>query len=223
MRTVFALAFVAAAGTASAQLDVTEIYPGLSGEDGTNDWFEITNTGVGPLDTGTLFWDDDGPNQADGSFLDSFVLQPGESAVFLIADSLTDLEDDSVQNAAPDVVTQFRNVWGQVANVGITNGGGGLSQDGDSVNLSLDGGLTFPIVAAFDGSFANTGATIELLGSPVLSQDGVNGAYISTPFFNDNIGVNDTYTLAGSPGVIPAPASIALLALGGAGLVTRRR
>ncbi|MEO1535989.1 MAG: hypothetical protein AAFS11_10605 [Planctomycetota bacterium] len=225
VRSAIVASFVALAGTTAAQgFAVTEIFPGITGEDGTNDWFEITNTGAVALDTGTLFWDDDGPNQADGAFLDSFVLAPGESAVFLVADSLTSIEDDSPQNNAADVITQFTNVWGNVANVGITNGGGNLSQNGDSVNISADGGLTFPVSAVFPSGFANSGATVDFVsGSPVDSVLGVNGAFVSNGFFNDNIGPGDGYTLIGSPGVIPAPASAALLGLGGLAAARRRR
>ncbi|MEO0629904.1 MAG: PEP-CTERM sorting domain-containing protein [Planctomycetota bacterium] len=223
IRNAILASFVAAAGTTAAQVSVTEIYPGISGEDGTNDWFEVTNTSGANFDTGNLFWDDDGPNALDGAALESFLLAPGESAIFIIADSLTDIGDDSPQNNAADVVTQFTNVWGNVANVGITNGGGNLSQDGDSVNLSFDGGLTFPINVEFPTGFANTGATIDTTSGFADSVVGVNGAYVSNPFFNDNIFTGDGFTLIGSPGIVPAPASAALLGLGGLAAARRRR
>ena len=219
MRNAFVLTAAFAAGTASAQVQITEIYPGISGADGTNDWFEVTNTSGASFDTGNLFWDDDGPNQLDGGALDSFILAPGESAVFLIADDLTDVTDDvNFSNA----ITEFESVWGVIPNVGITNGGGGLSQNGDSVNLSLDGGSSFPISLVFGSGFANTGATIDSTGALADSVLGVNGAYQSNSFFNDSIGdANDQFSLIGSPGTIPTPASVALLGLGG--LVAGRR
>ncbi len=221
IRSAIVASFVALAGTTVAQVQITEIYPGITGEDGTNDWFEITNTSGANLDTGTLFWDDDDPDQADGATLDSFMLAPGESAIFLIADNLGDVTDDVNFS---NVITEFESVWGAIANVGITNGGGNLSQNGDSVNISFDGGLTFPVNAAFGSGFANTGATIEFFGSPADSVLGVNGAFESLPFFNDNIGdANDQYTLIGSPGIVPAPASAALLGLGGLAAARRRR
>jgi len=221
MRNVFVIAAAFAAGSASAQVQITEIYPGITGEDGTNFWFEVTNTSGANFDTGNLFWDDDSPNQLDGSALDSFVLAPGESAVFLIADDLTDVTD--TVNFS-NTITEFESVWGSVVNVGITNGGGGLSQNGDSVNLSFDGGLSFPISLVFGSGFANSGATIDSTGAPTDSVLGVNGAYQSNSFFNDNIGdVNNQYSLIGSPGTVPAPASVALLGLGGLAAARRRR
>ena len=59
---------------------VTEIYAGISGEDGTNDWFELTNVGSMPGDTGTLFYDDESADILEAGQLDSFILAPGESA-----------------------------------------------------------------------------------------------------------------------------------------------
>jgi hypothetical protein len=221
IRSAILVSIAAMAGSASAQgFAVTEFYVGITGEDGTNDWFEITNTGAGVLDTGTLFWDDDAPTLASGGQLDSILLQPGESAVFLIANTLTSLEDSSAQNAAPDVITQFTNVWGPVANVGITNGGGNLSQNGDSINF-LDGLGSVILSVPFVGANVSGTATTDNVSGFALSQVGVNGAYVSNGFFNDNIGPGFGYTLIGSPGVIPAPASAALLGL--AGLTAARR
>lgn len=219
-RNAITAALIAISGTAAAQsVSITEIYPGISGEDGTVDWFEITNTGAANLDTGTLLYDDDGPNQLDGGALDSFILAPGEVAIFLISDDGAP-SDDLLFGTA---VEEFLAIWGNVANVGLTNGGGNLSQDGDSVNISTDGGLTFGTTAAFGFAFANSGATIDTTGAFANSVVGVNGAYVSNTFFNDNIGPGDGYTLIGSPGVIPAPASAALLGLGGLAAARRRR
>lgn len=224
-RTPFALAAViAAAGTAHASFEVTEFYAGVTGEDGTNDWFEIYNPGPGAVDTGTLFWDDDSPNASDGATLDSFTLQPGEIAIFLVADSLSDFGDDSAENAAADVIEQFRNVWGNVPNVGITNGGGNLSQNGDSINLSTDGGTTFPFNLPFAGSDTDNSATTDNVSGLTLSSVGVNGAYVSNPFFNNNIGgAEERVTLVGSPGLIPTPGTAALLGLAGLAAARRRR
>lgn len=232
MNTLFttgAVALIAVAGLAQAQsFEVTEVYPGISGEDGTNDWFELVNTGAGVLDTGTLFWDDEGPSAASGGQLDSFLLQPGEIAIFVIAPNLTAFEDDSPENAAADVIEQFRNVWGNVANVGITNGGGNLSQNGDTINLSIDGGLTFPFSLTFGNAFANTGATIDNVAGLTDSVVGVNGAYVSNSFYNNNDpfgtgNLSEQETLIGSPGVIPTPGAAGLLGLAGLAAVRRRR
>ena len=57
-----------------------------------------------------------------------------------------------------------------------------------------------------------------------MSVLGVNGAFASETFFNDNLGLpNNEATLVGSPGVVPAPGAAALLALGGLVGARRRR
>ncbi|MEZ6234344.1 MAG: lamin tail domain-containing protein [Phycisphaerales bacterium] len=214
MKTVVCLAALAAvAGVASAQLSITETYIGIDGEDGTEDWFEVTNVGAAAIDTGNFFYDDVNPTLANAGQLDSFVLNPGESAVFLIASN-------------PTTLAQFASVWGAVGNVGLTNGGGGLGQGGDEVNLLDAGGVV--VDALIYGAPLSSGTfTIERLGggSPTLSALGVNGAYESNVFTNTTLGTapNFEWTLVGSPGVVPAPASAALLALGGLVGVRRRR
>ncbi|NER06295.1 MAG: hypothetical protein F6K17_28795 [Okeania sp. SIO3C4] len=214
MKSIAAIALLAAAGSAFANFQVTEIYAGISGPDGTNDWFEVTNTGINAFDTGTLFWDDDNPNAGQGGQLDSFILQAGESAVFIINE-----EFDAT------LVTEFEALWGSIDNLGFTNGGGNLSQNGDSINISIDGGTTFTTTVAFDGSFANSGATIDTLNAFADSVIGVNGAYESNPFFNDNDlgGADETATLIGSPGAIPAPGAAVLAATAGLAAARRRR
>lgn len=210
-------------GLTAQDFVITEIYPGITGEDGTRDWFEVTNAGIMPIDTSTLFWDSGSPGVLSGAFLQGFVLDAGETAVFLIADDLGDVADPT---RFSDVIDEFRAVWGPIANVGITNGGGAdLDENGDSVSLSADGGLTFPVTVAFGGGFADSGSTIDVAsGTPTASVLGVNGAFRSFSFFNSSIGdANDRYDLIGSPGVVPAPASAALLGLGGLAAMRRRR
>ncbi len=209
------LALVGAVGTASADLLITEVYAGITGEDGTEDWFEVTWTGAGTFDTGILFYDDESADPTVNAPLDSFVLNTGESAVFL-------------QDGDAAAITTFLDIWGPVANVGIAAGGGGLSQNGDGIFL-FDGNLPGANViasVAFDGSFANSGATIvfDAAGNASSAMLGVDGAYESAMFFNDNIGGDDNMiSLIGSPGVIPAPGAVALLGLGGLVAGRRRR
>lgn len=212
MNRFFALAgALAVASSAHAQLSITEVFVGLPGPDGTEDWFELTNVGIDPIDTGAFFYDDVSADILDAGQLDSFLLNPGESAVFLVTGNSDDL-------------VPFNDIWGPVARVGLTNGGGGLSQDADTVNLLLGDGSVVDFLA-YDDSLVSTEATMERLPGDAtrISVLGENGAYESNPFFNDDIGQPPEFlvTLVGSPGVIPAPGSLALLGL--AGLVAKRR
>lgn len=206
------LALVGATGTASADLLITEIYAGVTGEDGTEDWFEVTWTGAGTFDTGTLFYDDESADPTVNAAMSSFILNTGESAIFLI-------------DAGDAEVLTFQTVWGSVDNVGFTTGGGGLSQNGDSVFV-FDGntaGANEIASVAFDGFSGTATLEFDAAGNSSISQIGVNGAYASNPFFNDNIGgANNEIFLIGSPGAVPTPGAVALLGLGGL-LAGRRR
>jgi len=212
MKTAFSVAAVAAlAGLASGQLSITETYMGIDGEDGTEDWFELTNIGAGVIDTGAFFYDDVNPTLANAGQLDSFLLNPGESAVFLITSN-------------PATLAQFAAVWGSVARVGKSNGGGGLGQGGDEVNLMDNTGAVLDSLIYTAANYSPT-STLERLGggSPVLSTLGLNGAYQSFNFTNTTLGAAPGFewSLIGSPGIVPAPASLALVGL--AGLVAGRR
>jgi len=199
---------------AAGDLQITEIYTGISGEDGTADWFELTNLGDMAIDTGDFWYDDQSADINDGGQLDSIVLNPNESAIFLISDN------------DPQEIVDFVNVWGLVTNIGFTNGGGGLGQGGDTVNI-LDGLNT--VVEAQFVDFDGLGGfleTVEVLNdTSALSVLGQNGAYESNPFFNDNIGQDPDFmvTLVGSPGLIPEPTSLALVAMGLIATIGRRR
>lgn len=208
---------VAATGTASAQWAVTEVFTGLSGEDGTQDWIEVTWLGAGTGDTGSLIYDDSNPNVGNAGTLDSFVLGTGESAVFLLD---TVAVDDLL---FADAITEFEAIWGVTGNIGYTNGGGALGQGSDSANIGVDNAGSFDTIASLSYSAGGQLETTQQLGGTVsLSVLGQDGAFESNPFFNDNLGLpGDTATLVGSPLAIPAPASIALLALGG--VIARRQ
>ncbi len=202
------------ASVASADVYVSEIYGGLSGEDGTNDWFEVTYNGAGTFDTGSLFYEDDSADPTNAGAMTSFILSSGESAVFVLGADATDL-------------ATFTSIWGAVANLGSATGGGNLGQSGDGVFL-YDGnsaGATLVTSQSFTGDHNTTFATWEFdaMGNAQYSVDGVNGAYTSASFFNDNLGLpNDEAALIGSPGAVPTPGTVALLAVGGL-VGTRRR
>lgn len=220
-RKLLAATLLAAAPLGNAAADplfrVTEAYTGVSGEDGTPDWFEVTNFGDTAGDTGGLLYDDSGPNLGDAGTLSSVSLAPGASGVFLIEGELTDVAD-------------FNAIWGSGIVVGTTSAGGGLGGSNDEVNLAADVGGVFTILDTL--AYAETGGR-QTLSDPTgegpvgLSGLGQPGVYESNPFFNDNANVggptNNLTTLFGSPGVVPEPASLALVGLGGLALRGRRR
>jgi hypothetical protein len=208
---------IAQAGTTNVQ--ITEAFVGLSGEDGTQDWFEITNLGAAAIDTSMFWYDDDSASVADGGQLGSFMLGAGESMIFLISDDNGAVDDVAYTSA----IEEFQAIWNYSGQIGITNGGGGLGQSGDSIFLLL---ADNSVVTSQDTPGALSGglATIDTFGSPMLSTLGVNGAYESISFFNDNLGVpGDMVSLIGSPGSVPTPGAIALLGLGGLMGARRRR
>jgi len=222
MRYAITLATIAIAGTvASADLSITEVYAGLSGEDGTVDWIEVTNTGLTSIDTGSFYYDDESASIEDGGMLDSLMLGAGESAIFLVSDDNEASDDINFISA----IAEFNSIWGYSGLIGLTNGGGGLSQNGDAAYLlsGTAGSEVIESAAMFNGDFANMGATMDFVsGSAALSILGVNGAYESSAFFNDNLDLpGNQATLIGSVGTVPTPASASLIAF--AGLVSTRR
>lgn len=215
MKSIAAFALLAVAGTTFAQnIQITEAYTGLSGPDGTEDWIEITWFGQGTLDTATLAYDDSSADFAVAGVLDSFILNTGESAVFLV-----DTNDASA-------VAEFTSIWGTGINVGLANGGGALGQGGDTITI-FDAN-TQDILLSVDSPAALSGnlPTIEYVnGVAQASVNGVNGAYNSATFVNENFGFpNDEVFLIGSPGsAVPAPGAAVLAAAAGLAAARRRR
>ncbi len=224
MRYALTLAALGATSAmASADLAITEVYAGMSGEDGTIDWIEVTNMGTSAIDTASFWYDDESMSIDDGGQLDSIILNAGQSAIFLVSDN-DEASDDATFSSA---ITEFNTIWGYTGLIGLTNGGGNLSQNGDGAFL-LSGTAGSEVVeasASFGSGFANMGATIDFTsGSAVLSALGVNGAFESNAFFNDNLGLpGDQATIIGSVGAIPTPGAMSLLALGGLVGARRRR
>ncbi|MFG0246387.1 MAG: hypothetical protein ACF8MF_10120 [Phycisphaerales bacterium JB052] len=218
--TIAAIAGFGAIATAGpAALQITEAFVGLSGEDGTQDWFEVTNISNSTIDTGNYWYDDDSATVADGGQLDSIMLGAGESMIFLVSDDNSASDDDTYSSA----IEEFQSIWNYSGLIGLTNGGGGLGQSGDSIFLLL-GDDTVLTSQEVPGALSGALSSIDFVNGPALSTLGVNGAYESNAFFNDNLGLpNDSATLIGSPGSVPTPGSVALLAIAGLTGARRRR
>lgn len=202
---LFALAGVAT--LAHADLMITEVYAGVSGEDGTGDWIEVVNTGNSAIDLGDFAYEDESAVSGGQSPIASLVLGAGEVAI-IMAD-----EDASS-------IAEFQSVWNYNGLITHTNGGGGgLSQNGDTVNL-ID--IMSQSIAA-SAPFTTTGgafSSIDFVGTPTLSLF-VDYAYESNQFFDED--TMQFRTLFASPGIIPAPGAMALLGLGGLVGARRRR
>ncbi len=203
---------------ASPDLKITEIYAGLDSEDGTEDWIEITNLGDAAGSVAGLQLDDE--SNASLVPLTDATLQPGESVVVLI-----DVEDQTPAEA----IAEFESIWGTGINVIVSATNMALSQGSlgdpnkETIRL-LDIGDTVTDVMSYDGVGPSTFNTLEdpdgTLFKPTDSILGLNGAYESNPFYNS--AVDGMVTLIGSPGVVPEPAALGLMGIGGLTLLRRR-
>ena len=187
---------------------VTEVWVGLGGgrPDGTHDWIEVTNTGSTPIDTAGLSYDDENPSFADANELDSIILGPGESAVFLL-----DINGD---NPLFDTsIEEFLSVWVpfDAPLVGDAGFADKLSTGGDEANLfNLETGQIVDTLA-YSGSIADQFFTIERVGEAAsdvrMSVLGENGAFESQMYFDEDTGNpavdsnGNLIILVGSPGV----------------------
>ena len=203
----------------NADIIVSEVQAGGSGAVYGADWFELTNTGNS--DVSLVGWriDDSSNTFAAGSeFRGITSIAAGQTVIFL--------EGNAAGSTDATIQTAFINAWfGGVAPAGFVNGfyggsGLGLSSAGDAVNIFDNtqvkvAGVTFG-ASTVGFSFDNTaGLNNSIINT--LSSVGVNGAFTSS----NGIEV-------GSPGVqsisaVPEPTSIALLVVGSAGLLARRR
>lgn len=187
---------------------VTEVWVGLGGgrPDGTHDWIEVTNTGVGVIDTSDLAFDDENPSFTNANVLDSVLLGPGESAIFLL--------DVAGDNPMFDTsIEEFLSVWVPfdpdfVADAGFADK---LSTSGDEANLFNRSTGAIVDTLTYPGGLADTVATIERTGeSPTdvrMSVLGENAAFESQVFFDEDTGQlavdpsGNFLILVGSPGI----------------------
>lgn len=199
---------------ASYSLEITEVYSGISGADGTSDWIEVTNAGDTDW-SGTMYYDDDSADPTKEDDLGGIsTIAAGETVIILVS-----WEDD--YSAAEDAIAGFETIWGTSSvQIGYINGGSGLG--GSDAAYLFDGCTeTATTLASATYSYSGTNETMVISAdgtwSSELAVDGVMGAYESNVFYDDT----EAKTLIGSPGVVPEPATLALLGLGT--LVLRRK
>ena len=154
---------IASPAWAAFNLQISEIWPGnATGENLTDDWFEVTNLGDMPWTSGDgiLFYDDDSadPTTADQLF-GIETIAPGESVVFV----------DGNAGTGGLNLTVWHNVWdGPLASAGRavpqvgSYEGAGLGQGGDAVSLFLDA----------DGGAVAAGDVIDIASYPDANASG---------------------------------------------------
>ena len=215
--------------SANAQLLITELRTKSNAN--PEDYFEITNLGVASVDITSWQFDDESPSIANAAPLTGITsIAPGESVVFFQLDENDPL--DPAYDPAGELAS-FRSLWGGLAGVQVGyHGGAGLGK-GDEINifdaadnivLTQAYGMTSPnqthagdwAANNTDGSdIYETESAIWVPGtSPaqfVLAEDGVYGSFANG---------DGEY---GSPGIVPEPASIALMLMGSVMVAARRR
>ncbi len=179
--------------TPAAELVITEIFPGQSGDDLTEDWFEIRNIGNAPWVAGvdsTLFYDDESADPADAVPVQGIeTILPGATAVILLTDTPAD-------------TLTFIDIWSPVIDLtGVEIGfadGSGLGGGGDAVTLwAGDPNTTMPIdMAAYPDTDLFDGQSYDVDLQEFSVVGNANGAVETLAQGGDNMEVPNI----GSPG-----------------------
>jgi hypothetical protein len=216
-KSLAAVAAIAAAfaGSAQAQVRITEVAPWSSGNSPVAaDWFEVTNFGASAVNISGWKVDDNSNSFGSSLLLNGITsIGAGQSVIFI---------DGNATTAASFVNNWFGGTAPAGFQIGTYSGAGiGLSTNGDAVNLyngsgALQANVSFGASAAV-GPFAtfdnSIGANNALLST--LSVVGINGAY--------SVGAG---TEIGSPSAVPEPETYAMLLAGLAlisGIARRRK
>ncbi len=205
MRSAILAATVIAAGSASAQIQITEWAYSVEG----GEFVEFTNVGGVAIDMTGWSYDDSNPVAGTLDLSAFGLVQPGESVVIT----------EATESA-------FRINWNLAASVKVIGEYTNNLGRGDQINL-FDAGATLVDVLTYgDQDFVGSIRTQEVSGNPIsaaaLGADDVYQWQLS--FVGDSYGSYTALTgEIGNPGSfnIPAPASAALMGL--AGLVAGRR
>lgn len=214
---------------AAADFKITEVYTGVDGEDGTTDWFELTNFGDTTGNIGSYYYDDSPPDPTHDFVLPNFDVAPCESVIVLI-EGLDDPGTPDVNEEAVNIA-DFYAFWGLTpadVQVGATDGGS-LGGSGDGAFVFDNNLIISNLIDSLEYTPASYGqiGTIEDAhgtGPLTISSLGVHGAFESAGLAFD--APNEAH-LIGSPGInicnVPEPTSVVLMLLGLAGLLSIRR
>jgi MYXO-CTERM domain-containing protein len=224
------VAGLAVAGSAQADVIITEIFYNLRGsEGGLTEWIEVHNTGSSAVDMSGWVYGDSQDNTFAPGLPSGSVLPAGGTAVIVgqTASAFQGIWSASVLvfSTGSALVTLANSPSATNETVVIQDA---LGNTIDSVNFEdatngwpdLTGeGFSFVIVPTNPGAL--TAAGNDIGSNWAIASVGVFGAYEALTL---NPGIsNATLKDVASPGVIPTPGAAALLALGAVAGVRRRR
>lgn len=220
MRTLAIAALAAAAGSANADILISEILGSTGGSD--LEFIELVNTGAAPVDISgwsVELWDSDFASLGSSDGASPYFVPGGTTlapgAVFTFSNALSDAGFGIIPDAAlPANAVENSSYTAVLADAGSSLIDAVFVSDGDVDDIANRGGSAISaLTVGPDGSFLPAG----------FARTDVSGGFAILEFSNDNRG---SFTLeSGTPGVnqIPAPATAALLGLGGLAAARRRR